>query len=188
MNNLLFPLTKNLIIPATGNPNKGYLLFPAGQFGLTYTTLPNPKKSQMTISLGVEDLTTNELVWILGTYNITEVGFPVPTNEAEYEAYLAEVQTAKDRAAMAAANYSSLEEQLVSNPELQEEYENAAIEYQAATDALNSIPEVTLKQEYINKYSEIIPYFNGDGTLTNEGIEWAKTHNLGGVTLDYYIT
>jgi hypothetical protein len=55
MNNINFPLKKNLIIPATGNPSKGYLLFPAGAFSLSYDIVPKPKAQQLDVVLTVVD-------------------------------------------------------------------------------------------------------------------------------------
>lgn len=62
MTQCTFALKKDLIIPATGNPNKGYLYFPKSLFGFSYEVRPQPKKKQLTVLLGVAELATEEIV------------------------------------------------------------------------------------------------------------------------------
>lgn len=187
MNNTTFALTKNLIVPATGNPSKGYLLFPAGQFGLSYNTIPKPKLSQISITLTVVDLATQEDVWILGIYNITEDGFPYITNQAAHNAYL---QTKADLEQLAITKQNTanaLYEQAQEDPNLMETYTIALADLESTQSELANLPVVVLEYEYINKYSDIIDYFNGDGTLTEEGIAWAKQVAFLGEPLSNYI-
>jgi hypothetical protein len=57
------------------------------------------------------------------------------------------------------------------NSELLEAVSTAQQVADAANSNLESLEPVTLNDTYINKYSEVIDYFKGDGTLTAEGIE-----------------
>lgn len=49
------------------------------------------------------------------------------------------------------------------------------------------IDPVTSEPVVINKYSDVIGYFNGDGTLTDAGIAWAKTTPFRGALISDYI-
>lgn len=124
MNELNFVLKINLILPASGDLRRGYFLFPATEFGLTYSIAANPRTQEISISLQVVHMESGDIVWTVGTYKITEQGFPV---------------------------------------------------------------EVDGVVTYINKYSEVIAYFKGDGSLTPEGIIWAKTTTFNGATIGDYV-
>jgi len=124
MKNFNFELKQNLIIPASGDLQLGYFLFPAGEFGLTYFITPNARKGEISLSLCVVQMATDIVACTIGTYNITEQGFPVQVGE----------------------------------------------------DIV-----------YINKYSEVIQYFEGDGSLTEAGITWAKSTPFNGQTVGDFI-
>jgi hypothetical protein len=190
--NTVFPLTANLIVPATGNPNKGFLLFPAAQFGLAYDVLPKPRQETLTIVLTVVEMSTGEVVWPLGTYEITEAGFPHRVNyeeiiaaEAVVSSVTAEWEVLHEvfRAADTALNADPL------NEELLEAYTVAYTAVTAKLDEVNAakaaVPEPDII--WINKYSTVVQMLNGDGTLTEEGVEWAKGIDLGDVTIGDYI-
>jgi len=187
MNNTSFPLKKNLILPATGNPNKGYLLFPAQMFSLSYDVTPRPKQQQIDIALTVSETSTEDTVWILGIYKITEDGFRNQTNYEEYSQYLA------DKTALEVILSSKEAELEIANSNLQidettlPQYEIAEAAWQEAFANLQALPIVEPIYNTINRYSEVIDYFKGDGTLTDEGIEWAKTVSFMGENLGNYI-
>lgn len=61
MSQLIFELKQDLVLPATGNPNKGYLLFPKALFGLSYAVTPDPKKRTLSVLLAVAELATQEV-------------------------------------------------------------------------------------------------------------------------------
>lgn len=187
MKNTTFILTKNLVVPATGNPSKGYLLFPAGLFGLSYNTLPKPRQSQINITLTVVDLTTEEDVWILGTYEITENGFPVVANQVEYDSYL-EVKSALEAIVNEKQEIANnLYAQYLEDPSYLESYNAAEADLEASRVELYALPVVNLEYESTNKYSDVIDYFKGDGTLTDEGVLWAKQVKFLGESLGDYI-
>ena len=185
-----FQLKIDLQLPATGNPNKGYLLFPKDEFQLSYEARPNAKNKTLQIIVLVVDKDEN-VVWPLHIYNITQEGFTTDEviNQDEINEYNVTLQ--------------NLNEQLVNlNAELttlQETYD--ALEDKTTPEAEALLAQITAKQEEVNtvqlqisslvpvqpvykvenRYDEVITYFNGDGTLTPEGIEWAKTQKLNGV-------
>lgn len=185
-----FQLKIDLQLPATGNPNKGYLLFPKDEFQLSYEARPNAKNKTLQIIVLVVDKDEN-VVWPLHIYNITQEGFTTDEviNQDQIDEYNVTLQ--------------NLNEQLVNlNAELttlQETYD--ALEDKTTPEAEALLAQITAKQEEVNtvqlqisslvpvqpvykvenRYDEVITYFNGDGTLTPEGIEWAKTQKLNGV-------
>lgn len=190
MSQTSFQLKIDLQLPATGNPNKGYLLFPKDEFQLSYEARPNAKNKTLQIIVLVVDKDEN-VVWPLHIYNITQEGFTTDEviNQDEINEYNVTLQ--------------NLNEQLVNlNAELttlQETYD--ALEDKTTPEAEALLTQITAKQEEVNtvqlqisslvpvqpvykvenRYDEVITYFNGDGTLTPEGIEWAKTQKLNGV-------
>ena len=190
MSQTSFQLKIDLQLPATGNPNKGYLLFPKDEFQLSYEARPNAKNKTLQIIVLVVDKDEN-VVWPLHIYNITQEGFTTDEviNQDEINEYNVTLQ--------------NLNEQLVNlNAELttlQETYD--ALEDKTTPEAEALLAQITAKQEEVNtvqlqisslvpvqpvykvenRYDEVITYFNGDGTLTPEGIEWAKTQKLNGV-------
>ena len=48
---------------------------------------------------------------------------------------------------------------------------------------LQKLVPVELQTLFINKYDDVVLYFKGDGSLTDEGVEWAKTVRYGNITL-----
>ena len=187
MPNTTFPLTKNLIVPATGNPNKGYLLFPAGEFALSYDVRPQPKKSKLDITLTVEEVSTGETAWVLGIYEITETGFPRITNQSEYDAYIQDVTNLNALMIPLVQERASLLPTLADHPENQLQIDSLTATIEDYQMQINNLAAVTLQTEYVNKYSDVIQYFNGDGTLTEEGVQWAKQVTFLGEPLSNYI-
>jgi hypothetical protein len=185
MNQFTYQLKEDLIIPATGNPNKGYLLFPKDEFGLSYEVQPNPRKKTMTVILGVAKLETDEIVWPLTAYKITEFGFVTSqySNQSEYDAYIVQKDLLDGELAALNSELLLLTETLNGiQDQSSQEYldgENAIalkqIEIQEKNNEIANLPIVSLKPLIINKYDDVISYFKGDGSLTEEGIAWAKT-------------
>lgn len=191
MSQTSFQLKIDLQLPATGNPNKGYLLFPKDEFQLSYEARPNAKNKTLQIIVLIVDKDENS-VWPLHIYNITQEGFITDEviNQDEINEYNVTLQ--------------NLNEQLVNlNAELvtlQETYD--ALEDKTTPEAEALLAQITAKQEEVNtvqlqisslvpvqpvykienRYDDVIVYFNGDGTLTPEGIEWAKSQKLNGIS------
>jgi len=187
MSNATFPLTKNLVIPATGNPSKGYLLFPAGEFALSYDVRPQSRKNKLEIILTVEEISTGETAWILGIYEITEIGFPKVINQSEYDKYTQDVASLTASMIPLVQQRATLLSTLAEYPENQSQIDSLTTTIEDYQTQINNLAEVVLQVEYVNKYSDIIQYFNGDGTLTPEGIEWAKQVIFLGEPLSNYI-
>lgn len=172
---------QDFIIPATGNPNAGYILFPKTEFALTYEVRPNAAQKTMTVILWVCKISDNSKVWPLEIYDITEKGFPtsVFTNQNEYAAYI-ETKTQLEN------SISTLAEELES---IRGQLPTAGENLGHLNDLLNTKKEELTQLEkdlanlevvqpipvHINTYDEVVNYFKGDGSLTPEGIEWAKT-------------
>lgn len=185
MTQFTFELKQDLFLPATGNPNKGYLYFPKAEFGLSYEVKPNPKKKVLYVTLGVAELSTDDMAWPLTIYAITEHGFPTSqyVNQAEYDVYVA----ARTAIEVTINTLSSELDTLLATQALIEdttsqEYLDLQIPIDAKTaevnvkiEELNALTPVVLETLFINKYDDVINYFKGDGSLTEEGIEWAKT-------------
>lgn len=179
-------LKQDLFLPATGNPSKGYLYFPKSEFGLSYEVRPNPKKKTLTVLLGVAELATDELVWPLTIYNITEEGFTTTeffSNQAEYDTYVTQKALLESQHALLLEELQIL---LATQGGIEDHESQEFIDATAAVAAkdaeiavkleqLAQLTEVTLQPAVINKYDDVITYFKGDGSLTEEGIEWAKT-------------
>jgi hypothetical protein len=189
-----FPLKQDLILPATGNPNKGYLLFPKNQFGLSYEVKPNAKKRILSVILGVAELSTDELIWPLNIYQITDDGFTTSafySNQAEYDIYIFQKATIEEELTNLTAEIGQLyndRESLID--ETSQEYIDITDEIilkesqrNDKMDERDSLKEVILEPGIINRYDDVIGYFKGDGSLTEEGIAWAKTVYYNGILL-----
>lgn len=176
-----YELRKDLTIPATGNPNKGYLYFPKSLFGLSYEVRTQPRKRQLSVLLGVAELSTGEIFWPLTIFEITEAGFPTNEyeNQAEYDEYIATKTKLEDETNMLASELDvitiaqeAIEDQTSQEySDLEVSREAKRAELDAKILALSELPIVDRRTLYINKYSDVIDYFKGDGTLTDEGIE-----------------
>lgn len=188
-----FELKQDLFLPATGNPNKGYLYFPKTAFGLSYEVKPFLKKKSLTVLLGVAELATDEICWPLTIYEITENGFPTDeySNQAAYDTYLSEKVSLETEIESLGLSIDAL---LTAQEAIEDNTSQEYLTLQAEIDAeyvllntkisdLASLVPVHLETLYINKYDDVIEYFKGDGSLTDEGIEWAKTVRYGGTTL-----
>ena len=182
MSNITFKLLRSLVIPAFGRPNKGKIVFSADEFGLSYEVSPFPADKLIKVNIFVTELSSG---WKLSLkeLSITEAGFPsgVILNQSEIDSYN--------------SNYSRLTEL---SAKLSEEAAIEAVEVKIgeptpkmdqlieANKELASLVQPTPNELYINKYDEMIQYFNADGTLTDAGIEISKEIGFfGGKIRDY---
>lgn len=170
---------QDFIVPATGNPSAGYILFPKTEFGLSYEVKPDPINKKMTVILWVSKLQLNKRVWPLEIYEITEQGFPTNeySNQIEYDEYISQKNDLQNQINILNMDLEVLLSNLptAEDPDIQNSINEKIQEISSATLQLNSLEEVKLEIVYINKYDDVIQYFKGDGSLTDEGIEWAKT-------------
>ena len=203
MSKLTYKLKQDLLLPATGNPSKGYLLFPKTEFGLSYQSNPNPRKKTMSVLLGVADIFTDEIVWPLTIYEITEDGFLTSqmSNQDEIDAYNNNRHTLEDAISSLIINIQQKEQEIQSyidqNLPIQEysiQFESVPQilkdELQSMISSLNTLNTELLNLVspepipiYINKYDDVIGYFKGDGSLTEEGVQWARSVYYNGILI-----
>ena len=198
MNKLIFPLQRSLILPATQRPNKGLIVFLAGQFGLTYKVLPNPSEKSMSVELYVTDLSDPSWKYLLRVFNITEAGFPtgVILNQDALTAYDTAYSTLKLELSTIELELAGLEVQW---PALQAAEEPIPEELIARVEELRTNHATTLaaikemglrptpELEYYNKYSDVINFFEKTGEITDDGILWAKNIPFFGAVLGDFI-
>ena len=192
----IFKLKRALVLPVSEWDNQGMLVYNPRDFALGYSTVPNPKEKQLTVNLLIYRLSDERTIRNLATFVITEQGFPTGRvlNQAEIDA--------------AATSRADLEQEtleinaVVADLYLEEAALNAegqdttAISKQI-TDLIKRLAEIrvelnalivpTPELEYYNRYSDIIDYFNKDGSITELGIEWARTVPFMGLTLNDYL-
>lgn len=172
------------------------LVYNPRDFALGYSTVPNPKEKQLTVNLLIYRLSDERTIRNLATFVITEQGFPTGRvlNQAEIDA--------------AATSRADLEQEtleinaVVADLYLEEAALNAEGQDTTTISAqitalvkrlaeirveLNALIVPTPELEYYNRYSDIIDYFNKDGSITELGIEWARTVPFMGLTLNDYL-
>lgn len=194
MNTIFTYILKNdLILPAIGYPSAGYLLFPKNEFGLTYEVYPKPKQKTMIVKLGVGRLSTGDMVWELTNYDITEKGFITSqiSNQSEIDIYNETKKNLESNIISLNNNIitKQIEIQSYTNQNLEipqilkDELQSMISSLNTLNTELNSLIEPEPIPIYINKYDDVIGYFKGDGSLTEEGVQWAKTVYYNGVLL-----
>lgn len=198
MSQYVFNLKKPIIIPSP-NVRNAYLIFPKDTCSISYEILPKPKDSCMTVNLTIVDKLTHAVLLQLSQYNVTEEGFPSGqfVNQAQRDQWKSQ--------------YDPLARQLVEKQQIQYALQTDVIALtnnnqeipQSLLDEINVLDgEIALLESnievlgqcpvgeelFINKYSEIIGYFDNKGAITEEGITWAKTIKfLDGTLGDYLI-
>jgi len=196
MNDFIFEIKRPLIIPVSEYSNEGVIVYNVREFGLGYSIMPNPREKIMTISLLVFRLADEVVIRSLATFNITEQGFKtgVVLNQAEIDAVLLRRKKLNEKLQESQTNLLLLkaEEASLASQELDtSEIAKLIVITEAAIEELTQelYNEILPQEEYlyINKYSDIIEYFDKDGSITPEGIEWAKTVPFRGGTLNDYL-
>ena len=192
----IFNLKRALVLPVSEWDNQGMLVYNSRDFALGYSTIPNPKEKQLTVNLLIYRLSDERTIRNLSTFVITEQGFPTGRvlNQAEIDKAIADKSKLE-------LNITTLEALITT---LYAEEASLLADGQDASTISNQISEsigtltglrLNLLQiviptpdlEYYNKYSDIIDYFNKDGSITKLGIEWAKTVPFLGLTLNDYL-
>lgn len=197
MNNYTFALKRPLIIPSN-TVAKALMVFRPQDFALSYTMMPNPKEGYMVVTLTIVDKINGNDVYQLASYTITLQGFGtgVITNQAAIDAWVASHTSIT--AAKTALEISLLEKQgeeyeyLNNKEEVPVELTNAINalmeDVQEAEAQLVELGEKPEPEElFINKYEDVLPYFDNKGAITPEGITWAKTIPFLGLTIGDYI-
>lgn len=195
-NQFIFPLKRPIVLPISSYDNQGVIVYNARDFAFGYSVIPNPKEKQLNVSLLIYRVEDEVLIRTLTTFNITEQGFPTG-------AILNAVEIQKQKNVIIGLNQiiASLTEAITvlnaqeailaeagkSTVEISAEITDISNQLlQAQLDLSNvAIPEPEL--EYHNRYSDVIDYFSKDGSITDAGIEWAKTIPFLGLTLNDYL-
>ena len=114
----------------------------------------------------------------LEIYEITEQEFPTNkySNQIEYDEYISQENNLQNQINILNTDLELLQSDLTSeDPDIQNLINEKIQEISSLTSQLNSLEEVKLELLYINNYDDVIQYFKGNGSLTDEGIEWTKT-------------
>lgn len=196
MNNFIFKIKRSIVIPVNDFVNDGIIVYNTRNFGLGYSVIPNPREKVMTISLLVFRLVDEVVVRTLATFNVTEEGFKtdVVLNQDEINAITLRRNKLIETIAKTTSELNILyvQEAAMAGDGLDvTEISKQIQQKESAVRELNlQLNEEILPQPiylYINKYSDIINYFEKDGSITTDGIEWAKTVPFKGGTLNDYI-
>jgi len=150
----IFNLKQDLIIPFKG---ESYITFPKDHFALSYRMQPNYKQSYLNVTVDIVDLQDN-FVSVFKEFAVTEEGFAtgIITNLEDVHAWDIDMVALENAMATALDNGNEEEQSTIT----------------VQIEQLGYRPQ---EQElFINKYSEVIEYFNNKGELTEQGIIWAK--------------
>lgn len=197
MDSYTFALKRPLILPSS-SISKALLFFRADVFGLSYSMMPNPKEAYMVVTLTVVNIQTGETALELASYTITEKGFStgVITNAAEIAAWVSSATTIEGGVALKSGQlYLKQGEEYALIAAAQEVPKELTDEIAALTGeiatlqaqlvALGEKPEPV--ELFINKYSDVLQYFDNKGAITEEGIAWARNIPFLGLKLGDFI-
>lgn len=193
MENLMYELKQDLVVPQINN----YLFFPKDLFGLSNLTHVYPLIKKIEVELiGVSKENPNNYT-ILNRYTVTEIGEKTNTvlNQQEITNNNALLQSLNQEKADYEKLYSEANQQLneLEDPESQEaialveELQNIQLQLNDVMLQINAWVEILPEYEHINKYDDVIGYFKNDGSLTPEGLVWAKTITFMGAPIGDYI-
>lgn len=191
-----FQLKRPIIVPSPSVKN-AFLIFPYQTCALSYDVVPLPKEDAMSVTLSLVDKVNGTNIFPLGNYKITEQGFPtgVVLNQTEIDNY-------KKALAPLLVEYNSIQVLVFSKQSdiaiaIAQKLPTETLEAELSLllENLNNVSvqisdlgeEPEKQYEYRNKYSEIIQYFDNSGTITQEGIAWAKTIPFLGLTIGDFI-
>lgn len=195
----IYKLKRPLVFPVSKTEKRGYVVYNSRDFGIGYNSLPNPRDKVLVVSLAIFELETGQLVQNIDSYVITESGFPtnVIVNQAEIDAarqLLSDVQSDITKTENRLQSAYAEEAAAVVEGATQETLDaiKATIQHYLTEleDLRNQLQAISIPAPeilYINKYSDIIKYFSNDGSITEEGVVWAKTIPFLGLTIGDYI-
>ena len=197
MDNYTFELKRPLIIPSNTVAN-ALLIFPTAKFGLSYSMMPNPKEAYMVVTLTIADKETGNDVFQIASYTITEQGFAtgIIVNQAAIDAWIGSfesINTAKTALELTLVEKQGLEYQYLADKldvpaELTLEIESLKEQVAEATQEIEALGEKPEPIELrINKYSDVLQYFDNKGAITPEGILWAKQIPFMGLKIGDFI-
>ena len=152
----------------------------------------------MVVTLTIVDKETGNQVYTIASYTITENGFPtgVILNQAAIDAWVSSygsISSAKKALEATLVEkqgeeYQYLADKLDVPAELTLEIESLTEQVAEAEGQLVALGERPEPIElHINKYSDVLQYFDNKGAITADGITWAKTIPFMGLTIGDYI-
>lgn len=196
MSKYIFELKRPIIVPAP--INNAFLIFPKNKCSLSYEILPKPKVSTMTIILTIVDNDNNNILMQLAEFNITEQGFSsgIFSNQTtidDWNTSYTPLATAllEKQTTFYALQTEALQLSATKQPIPQELLDQMTVldgEINEITANITNLGPKPIGQEiFINKYSDVIQYFDNKGAITEAGIEWAKNIPFLGFTIGDYI-
>jgi hypothetical protein len=198
----LFALKRSIILP---QEDGSYLVYPKSTFSFAYSVVPNPKARSLRISLLLANSTTEEIKRTIAEFEVTDAGFPtdvivnqteIDTWQESFDAQSETYSTAAQAYALKKQNELALLAELPTNPNVQQDldlivaelvilFENMENEKKSLDDIRVARPVAQLL--FINKYDDLIGYFNNDGSITDAGIVWARTVPFFGATIGDFL-
>lgn len=192
----IFRLKRPIVFPISQSGNQGVVVYNSRDFAFGYSIIPNPKEKQLTVTLLIYRVADEVVIRSIATFNITEQGFPtgVLLNQADIDAALASKVKLQDSIDKAALTLQALYAQEAALAEQGEDTSVVSATIVATSNQLlqdrlklSTLIVPTPELEYANRHSDIIDYFNKDGSITEAGIEWAKSVPFLGLTLNDYL-
>lgn len=146
-----FELKTDLVLPFGKH---SFITFPKEYYILTYSIDPNYESKYLNVKVNIVDKESQEIEKVFYKFTIIEQGFPTGI----------------------VSNIEDIHAWDINNAALRTELETASEERSA--EILNELSILGYKPDpielYVNKYSQVIDYFNNKGELTEAGIVWAK--------------
>lgn len=195
----IFKFKRPLVLPVSPNENKGVIVYNPRDFGFGYSVVPNPRDRVLIVTLAVFELETSTMVQQINTYVITEAGFPtgIVTNQKDIDDARIFLQQTLDELTSAQIELQALRTHEIDLAVSGATTEELAAISQSIKDQEYLVANINItlggitvpppQYLYINKYSDVIDYFDKDGSITSEGIEWAKKISFLGMTLGDFI-
>ena len=198
----LFALKRSIILP---QEDGSYLVYPKSTFSFAYSVVPNPKARSLRIALLLANSTTEEIKRTIAEFEVTDAGFPtdVIVNQAEIDAWQTSFDAQSETYSTAAQAYAVKKQQelallaeLPSNPALQEDLDKVTDDLVILLATMENekknlddirVARPTPQPLFINKYDDLIGYFNNDGSITDAGIVWARTVPFFGATIGDFL-
>jgi len=196
MNKFIFEIKRPIVIPVSDYANEGMIVYNTRDFALGYSILPNPREKVMTINLLIFRLSDEVVTRTIASFSITEQGFKtdVALNQLEIDAVVLRRFKINEKISEFQGLLFALLAEEASLAEQNLDTSDVSKQITITRDAINELTlqlndEIVPQAEYlyINKYSDIIDYFDKDGSITLKGIEWAKTVPFRGGTLNDYL-
>ena len=198
----LFALKRSIILP---QEDGSFLVYPKSTFSFAYSVVPNPKARSLRISLLLANSVTEEIKRTIAEFEVTDAGFPtdVIVNQAEIDAWQALFEAQSETYSTAAQEYAVKKQQelallaeLPTNPDVQRDIDQIVAELVGLLETMENekktlddirVARPAPEQLFINKYDDLIGYFNNDGSITDAGIIWARTVPFFGATIGDFL-